>query len=104
MSLSPEKVNFLLNLPKRGGGRKSGPDTNTRDYATWFSLASKMVDESTGELILCDNPNCEDPAFRGTGKRRSVVVEINGQHMCRYCFLTGWLLPPPTEQGVLVDQ
>lgn len=93
MPLSKAEINRLLALPsRRGGGKKAGIDTSSRDYQTWFKLGTKMVDENSQELILCANPDCQDPrALAGAGQG-IVVAEVNGQYMCRYCFLSGWLL------------
>jgi len=67
-------------------------DTTNRDYKTWFALAHKMLDEETQEHLKCENPNCVDPR-----PRAPVVAMVSGKHMCRYCFLAGWLLVD-TEQ------
>jgi len=103
MPLSNEQIAMLLALPKRrgGGGRKkSGPDTNVRDYQTWFKLAQKMVDEETQELQRCENPSCQDPrALAGEGNG-IIVTQIDGKYMCRYCFLDGWLLPDTNQQKI----
>lgn len=94
MPLSAEDVERLLKLPSRGGGgrKKSGPDTSVRDFQTWFKLATKMVDEDTKELIPCANPDCQDPRHLAGEGQGIVCAEVNGQYMCRYCFLDGWLL------------
>lgn len=97
MPLSDAQIAKLLALPQRKrGGKPAGPDTSQRDFQTWFKLAQKMIDEDTRELQLCQNENCQDPrALAGEGNG-IVVAEINGKYMCRYCFLSGWLLDPIT--------
>jgi hypothetical protein len=91
MPLTQEQIDRLLSLPRRTGGRRaSGPDTSVRDYATWFKLAQKMVDDYTGELVKCHNENCADP--RRDTQKTVLCVAISGRYMCRHCFLSGWLL------------
>jgi hypothetical protein len=87
MSLDPKRITELLAKPARGGQRKVV--VITRDYQGWFKCAQKLIDDETGELADCENPNCQDPRH-GTDKS-VVVTEINGKKMCRYCFLEGWL-------------
>lgn len=89
MPLTPEQIKLLLAVPekKKSAGRKSKNyiDTSVRDIATWFKLHHKLQDLDTYELAKCSNPNCTD-----TRERQAVAV-INGQDMCRRCFLDGWL-------------
>ena len=94
MPLSKAEIERLLNLPKRTRTVVKGPNLNQRDYQTWFDLAQRMVDED-GEPVSCTNPNCRDP------RMVKLCVEVNGQLICRTCFLDGYLLAPP-EQGTLV--
>jgi hypothetical protein len=107
MSLTPEQIKSLLAKPvkKRGAGKK-GPDTNIRDRATWFALASKTRDEA-GEDLRCQNPNCVDPrppriSALGNEIKHQFVVEVKGELMCRYCFLDGWLLENPAQEKLNV--
>lgn len=106
MSLSHEAVKALLAAPKRKKKGKAGPDTNVRDIATWFALAPKTrseVEQGNAVDMKCDNPNCVDPrpgqisALTGKTIKHQFVVDINGQHVCRYCFLDGWLLENPDQ-------
>jgi hypothetical protein len=92
MPLTQEQITALLSIPDRcGGSKKKELDTSVRDYQTWFKLATKMVDESTGELLHCTNPDCSDPRA-ASGQGGIVVAEVNGSLMCRYCFFDNWLL------------
>lgn len=99
MPLTQDQINKLLNLPRRAG-RRTGPDTSVRDYATWFKLAQKMVDDYTGELVRCSNDNCQDP--RRDTQKTVLCVQINGQYMCRNCFLAGWLLKPEEQEQLQI--
>lgn len=94
MPLSKAELERLRNLPKRTRNVIKGPDLTVRDYQTWFDVAQRMVDED-GERIQCSNPNCRDP------RMVKLCTEINGQMICRTCFLDGYLLPAP-DQGKLI--
>jgi hypothetical protein len=101
VSLSADQIKALLALPqkKRGGKRKTGPDTSVRDYKTWFLLAHKILDEETGELAICENPDCPDLR----DKHKTVVAMVSGQFMCRICFLEGWMAINPNQLQVGSD-
>ena len=100
MPLSADQIKALLALPekKRGGPRKKGIDTEVREYKTWFLLAHKMLDDETGELAKCENPNCPD----ARDPYKTVVAMVSGQFMCRICFLNGWLAINPDQ--VKIDE
>lgn len=86
MALTPDQIKALLAKPEQPARRKKKNeiDTSVRDYVTWFKLAHKMVDEATGDLIKCSNPNCPDTR---TTQLCVVIDEIN---MCRRCFMEGY--------------
>lgn len=94
--LSLDQINAILAQPerKRNNNSKSGIDLSIRTHETWFALAHKLIDTSTGELSECSNPNCNDPR---TGHRRKMTANINGQEVCRYCFFDGYLLEDPNQ-------
>lgn len=111
MPLSKEAVKALLAQPKRKrGGGKKGPDHNIRIIEVWFALAPKTREQAEAGTIdfKCDNPNCVDPRpgtvspLTGEVIKHQFVVEINGQKVCRYCFLDGWLKENP-DQTSLTD-
>lgn len=81
--LSKDQIKELL-ATERGRGPKVDL-TTIRDISSWFKLNAILREEG------CDNPNCTDPRT-SPDRGRNVVVLIKGQHMCRYCFLEGWLL------------
>lgn len=88
MSLTKEQIKALLALPQeksRGRKPKNYIDTNIREIITWFKIGHKMVDEESGELSKCENPNCTDH------RDSHMVVRISDHNMCRRCFLDGWL-------------
>lgn len=90
MPLSKEQITALLAQPEpkpksRGRKPKDYIDTSVRDILTWFKLHHKLMDSETYELSKCSNPNCQD-----TRERQAVAI-VNGQDMCRRCFLDGWL-------------
>lgn len=101
MPLTNEEIAKLLageQQKKRKGGRTAGGkklDVSVRDYETWFKLAHHMLDQDTGQHLTCDNPNCIDPR-----PRAPIVAEVNGQHMCRHCFLDGWQLLDLNQQVI----
>ena len=89
MPLTPEQARALLkedaNKPKGGGGKRTKADpTEVRELKVWFKLSHHIKEDG------CDNPECVDPRPRGD-KGTSVVVEVKGKSMCRYCFINGWL-------------
>lgn len=88
MPLTQEQIKALLAQPQRTRGRKAKDfiDTSIRDIPTWFKIGHKMVDEESGELAKCENPDCTDQ------RTSHMVVKINDKNMCRRCFLDGWLL------------
>lgn len=99
-SLTPEQIKALLT--KQPKARKSkAVDTSIRDYATWFKLAPKAMDEEQASY-QCENLNCLDdrPAqVTATGITIKVqfTADISGVRMCRRCFLDGWLLADPEQ-------
>jgi hypothetical protein len=98
MPLTKEQIQKLLAIPeKQPRKRKSGPDTSVRDYQTWFALAHKLFDEDTRELVICENPNCEDTR---ENKSRVVTALVNDHYMCRLCFLAGWLIEDPNQMSI----
>lgn len=71
-------------------------DTTDRTHVTWFKLDHHLIDaNSQTEPVFCDNPNCQDPRPKPYGQP---VAEVNGQNMCRFCFIDGWLITPDTNQ------
>jgi hypothetical protein len=99
MPLSKEKIQELLakkSKPRGGGGGQSKRtiDPNDRSYQAWFSMNHMLLDHDTNEMTRCENPNCQDPRPKEYGQ---TVVEVNGQKMCRYCFVQGWLLKNPAQ-------
>jgi len=100
LSLTPEHIKSLLAKPERKGRTKSGPNTSVRDHKTWFALAPQSREELKD--LRCENPNCLDPrppkiSALGQEIKHQHVIEVNGQKMCRYCFLGGWLLTDPNQ-------
>lgn len=91
MGLTPEQIEALLSKPESRPRRKTtGVDTSERTYQTWFKLHHSMIDDVTEELCHCQNPNCQDP--RDHSEHSQMCVKINEQYMCRFCFMSGWLL------------
>jgi aspartate carbamoyltransferase regulatory subunit len=87
--LTPEQIRALLIKPQKTKSASGKTiDTSNRDAMTWFKLQHRLWDEETQERVKCENPNCVDPR-EGRG---ALCTKINGQYMCRYCFLDGWLL------------
>jgi hypothetical protein len=99
--LTSEQVKALLTLPTKRKRGKAGIDTSVRDIATWFKLAPKTF-EQRGRIVdsplTCDNPDCVDPrVFQSYERKRQHVVNIDGRNLCRFCFLSGWLLENPDQ-------
>lgn len=91
MPLDPELLKKLIAkkdaAPKRGGGgRRKKVDYNNRSHQMWFSLPHKLIDHE--DPVFCGNPDCIDPRSKEYGQ---VVVDIDGQFVCRFCFFDGWL-------------
>jgi hypothetical protein len=66
-----EKVNARI--------KKGKYPTEPRTYETWFRLPTHFRE--------CTNKDCIDPRDNTLGK--SMVAEVNGSEICRYCFLAG---------------
>lgn len=117
MPLDPEKIKQLQaikNKPRSraGGGpgrgrKRKGPDLTTiesRTYETWFDSSTVRIqfqyedDDGNVQMRRCTNPNCLDP--RTPDKGGIMVVEINGEYCCRYCFIDGWLVVDPEQQTI----
>lgn len=85
--LTNDKIAELLTKTSTGRGPK-GPVTEPRIPDVWFKLHAVIREEG------CDNPECEDPRTKpeqGKTNGTNIVVVIKEKHMCRYCFLAGWL-------------
>jgi hypothetical protein len=104
MSLTPAQIKALLELPsrKRGGSRKKKSvdflDPETRNYEQWFKLSHHMLDQETGYRLECDNPTCQDPRPARGNAHLMMVAEVLGVHMCRNCFIGGYLVGPGKDQ------
>jgi hypothetical protein len=108
--LSPDDIKKLLAKPERKRGTKKGPDSSVRDIKTWLALAPQSRDTNRENPDLrCDNPKCVDPRpprispLDGSEIKHQFCVEINGQLMCRYCFLDGWLLEDSNQLKLASD-
>jgi hypothetical protein len=106
--LSPEDIKALLAKPEKKRGKKKGPDSSVRDIKTWLALAPQSRDLNREQPDLrCDNPNCLDPRpprispLDGSEIKHQFCVQINGQLVCRYCFLGGWLLNDPDQLSLV---
>lgn len=71
-----------LDKPKGGRGPKQDP-TEPRLSVVWFKLSTELRKP-------CDNPDCQDPRPKDD-RGRNVTALVKGKHVCRYCFLAGWL-------------
>lgn len=56
--------------------------TEPRDYETWFRLPTRFADCSVGD-------NCIDPRVDKNQTGKTMVANVNGSEICRYCFLAG---------------
>jgi hypothetical protein len=92
MPLDLAKIKELQEKSRTRGRTKKPTGPIPRDYQNWFKLQHKMVDIQTGELMHCENEDCEDPRRENNPEYRGIsVAEVNGRFMCRHCFLGGWL-------------
>lgn len=55
--------------------------TEPRTYATWFKLPTHFAE--------CSNLECIDPRVDKEKSGKTMVAEVNGSEICRYCFLAG---------------
>lgn len=81
-----DDISELLKTPEpttRRGRTKRDP-TEPREYATWWKLLQRISEDQ------CSNPNCLDPRERND-RGRSILAEVKGEMICRYCFLDGYL-------------
>lgn len=106
MALTNDQIKALLAKPERnkGGGKGKGGkliDTSNRDYTTWFALAHRIFDEEK-DFLSCENPKCVDPRPKVEGKP-TVVAEIDGVLMCRYCFFEGYGLFNPEQEQIVYE-
>lgn len=81
-SLTPDQIAELLK-PTR---TPKGISTEPRVIDVWFKQNHLLREEG------CDNPDCtDDRPYNDRG--RKIVIKIGDKHMCRFCFLNGWLSP-----------
>lgn len=80
-----EALALLKEDKARGGGRTKADPTATRDLQTWFKLSHHIKESG------CENPECVDPRPK-TDKGTNIVAEVKGQMICRYCFISGYLV------------
>jgi len=78
-SLNPEEIQNILSSK-----RTKGIATEPREIGVFYKLNHLLREEG------CTNPNCVDTRPRGD-RGRNIVVKIDDEYMCRYCFLDGWL-------------
>lgn len=74
-----------LDVTTTVGKRKSSKTINldSRNMETWFKLPTS--------LGFCENPNCPDDRPRKVQEGNAMVATVKEKHMCRICFLNGWL-------------
>jgi len=93
--LTQDEITRLLSKPEKTRNSKGKViDASVRTIEVWFSLCHKLFDEETQATAKCSNPNCADPRPH----KAAVVAVINGQNMCRYCFLDGYGLTITGQQ------
>jgi hypothetical protein len=85
MANKPLNMDQIASIMSQSKGRGPTADpTEPRESVIWFKLDHIIREEG------CDNPNCED--IRPSEDRGvNIVAKIKGKHMCRICFLGGWL-------------
>lgn len=54
--------------------------TEPRTYENWFRLPTRYAE--------CTNSKCIDPRKKKPNEK-TMVAEVNGGEICRYCFLEG---------------
>jgi hypothetical protein len=88
--LSDAFIADLLKTEKRQNTPRQRKNVfEPREYSTWWKLPHHIREEG------CDNPDCVDTRPR-TDKGTNIIVEVPDKtggvkHICRYCFLGGWL-------------
>lgn len=83
-SLDPDMITKLLAQETERKPRQAKDVTEPRVYGTWWKLRHTIREEG------CENPDCVDTRPKGD-VGSNVVALVKGKHMCRYCFLGGWL-------------
>jgi hypothetical protein len=81
-ALTPDQIESLL----KGGRAPKGISTEPRDIQVWYRQDHILSDDG------CSNPNCIDPRTHSDNGRK-IVIKLQDQQMCRFCFLDGWLSP-----------
>ena len=76
--LSEEELEEALSAPQP---KRRGKKVAERSYRSWY------YDHLEQSYTKCENPECSDPR----GKDAVMTAVIDGQRMCRFCFLGGWL-------------
>ena len=82
--LDAGEIEKLLSRPKRGYSKK-GIDLGLREnrnLIVWLKLYHTFEN--------CANPDCPDDRPRKVQDGKAMCVEINGQYVCRLCFLAGF--------------
>lgn len=79
---------FAAPAPKTRSGtgavtRKRKPKHIVRDYDTWFYGLEQTLDH-------CENTNCVAPPGRPRMSGKEMTAVVDGNRMCRYCFLDGY--------------
>lgn len=78
--LSGDEIQNILSSKKASRGIPTEP----REIGVWYKLNHMLRDQG------CSNPDCVDVRPRGD-RGRNIVIQINDEYVCRYCFLDGWL-------------
>lgn len=105
--LDDSQIAALLKQDATRSRTKKDP-TAERTAATWFKLPHNIID------FYCQNPVCKDPRVNEMvnecsnspkfhspdcnqhcnkieDRGRKTTVEVKGTHICRYCFMDGFL-------------
>lgn len=79
-TLTPDQIRSLLSNTRSPKGLSTEP----REISVWYKQDHILRPEG------CSNPNCADPRpHHDVG--RQIVIKLGDEHMCRFCFLDGWL-------------
>jgi hypothetical protein len=81
--ISIDELDAVMRAPQ---SKPRKPRIMERSYHNWFYSLNHSYSK-------CSNPDCIDP--RGTDS--AMVAEVNGEDMCRFCFLAGWNQAESTE-------
>jgi hypothetical protein len=87
-ALNPDQIRSLLSSTRT----PKGITTEPREISVWYK--QDHILRAAG----CTNPDCIDVRPH-SDMGRQIVIKLDNEFMCRYCFLDGWLSSAKTTSN-----